>query len=120
MSATANLPAVPRKGVQIPIAGFKDVYDLDGVERALQELPAGANESLKATYEKMIKAGATRLAVKPAGVPAMEHLYEDLPNFTEVLDDIKKQIALCATSNDPLELMPMLLLGDPGIGKTHF
>lgn len=120
MSATANLPAVTRKGVHIPIAGFKDVYDVDGVERALQELPSGANESLKATYEKMIKAGGTRLTVKPAGVPAMEHLYEELPNFADVLDDVKKQIALCASSNDPLELAPMLLLGDPGIGKTHF
>jgi ATP-dependent Lon protease len=120
MSATANLPAVARKRVDIPIAGFKDVYDVDAVERALQELPPSANESLKATYEKMIKAGGTRLTVKPAGVPAMEHLYEELPNFGDVLDDVKKQIALCATSNDPLELQPLLLLGDPGIGKTHF
>ena len=89
-------------------------------ERALQELPSGASESLKATYEKMIKAGGTRLTVKPAGLLAMDHLYGELPNFTEVLNDVRKQIALCASSNDPLELAPMLLLGDPGIGKTHF
>jgi ATP-dependent Lon protease len=119
MSATANVPAVARP-VSIPIAGFKDVYDVDTVDRALAELTAGASDSLKVTYEKMIKAGGTRLTVKPAGVPAMEHLYDELPNFTEVLDDIRKQIALCATSTDALELAPMLLLGDPGIGKTHF
>jgi len=120
MGMTANLPAVARQGVNIPIAGFKDVYSVDTVERALQELPSGASESLKATYEKMIKAGGTRLTVKPAGLPAMEHLYDELPNFAEVLDDVKKQIALCAPSNDALELQPMLLLGEPGIGKTHF
>jgi ATP-dependent Lon protease len=68
----------------------------------------------------MIKLGGTRLTVKPAGIPAMAHLYDDLPNFGDVLDDIKKQIALCAGSIDSLELTPMLLLGDPGIGKTHF
>lgn len=119
MSATANVPAVARP-VSIPIAGFKDVYDVDSVDRALAELPAGASEALKSTYEKMLKAGGTRLTVKPSGVPAMEHLYEELPNFTEVLDDIRKQIALCASSADTLELAPMLLLGDPGIGKTHF
>jgi ATP-dependent Lon protease len=116
MSATANLPAV----VNIPIAGFKAVYDVDAVDRALAELPSGANEALKATYEKMLKAGGTRLTVKPAGVPAMAHLYDQLPNFTAVLDDVKKQIALCASSADALELQPMLLLGEPGIGKTHF
>ena len=116
MSATANLPAV----VSIPIAGFKEVYDVDAVDRALAELPSGANEALKATYERMLKAGGTRLTVKPAGVPAMAHLYDQLPNFTAVLDDVKKQIALCASSADALELQPMLLLGAPGIGKTHF
>jgi ATP-dependent Lon protease len=120
MPAKTNLPAVTRKAVNIPIGGFKDVYDVEVVDRALADLPAGANEALKTTYEKMLKAGGTRLTVKPAGVPAMAHLYDELPNFGEVLDDVKKQIALCASSSDSLELAPMLLLGDPGIGKTHF
>jgi ATP-dependent Lon protease len=43
-----------------------------------------------------------------------------LPNFSEPLDDIRKQLALCTDTEDRLELAPMLLLGDPGIGKTHF
>ena len=120
MSVTANLPAVTRPPVTIPLAGFKEIYDLDRVDRALAELPAGANEALKAAYEKMLKAGGTRFAVKPAGVPAMAHLYDQLPNFGAALDDVKKQIALCASSSDALEIQPMLLLGKPGIGKTHF
>ena len=106
--------------INIPIAGFIDVYDVAAVDRALQELPASANEALKSTYEKMLKTGGTRLAVKLSGIPAMEELYDELPNFAEILDDIKKHIALCASSNDPMELPPMLLLGEPGIGKTHF
>jgi ATP-dependent Lon protease len=106
--------------MSLPIAGFKEVYDIAAVDRALQDLSPGASEGLKSTYEKMLKAGGARFAVKLSGVPAMESLYEDLPNFSEVLDDIRKQIALCASSNDPLELPPLLLVGEPGIGKTHF
>jgi len=118
--STANLP-VPRKpAVDLPIAGFKDIYDVESVDRALQELAPGASDALRSTYEKMIKLGGRRLNVKPTGLPAMDALYEDLPNFAEVLDDIKKQFALVNGSDDPLELTPMLLLGDPGIGKTHF
>jgi ATP-dependent Lon protease len=120
MPATANVPAVTRQPLNIPIGGFKDVYDVDAVDRALAELPQGANDALKSTYEKMIKAGGTRLTAKPSGLPAMEHLFDELPNFGAVLEDIRKQIALCASSADALEITPMLLLGDPGIGKTHF
>jgi ATP-dependent Lon protease len=36
------------------------------------------------------------------------------------LDEVKRQLALSQDSDEGLELMPMLLLGPPGIGKTHF
>src|SRR5919112_2393096 len=106
--------------VTIPIAGFKDVYDVPAVEKALQELSSSANEALRATYEKMLRLGGQRFTVKPSALPEMDALFEDLPNFTDVLEDIRKHLALCIDSNDSIELPPMLLLGDPGIGKTHF
>lgn len=106
--------------VTLPVAGFKTVYDTAKVEHALQELPASAHEGLRTTYEKMLKNGGSRLCVKPAHMPDMDPLYQELPNFTEVLDDIRKQLALCIETDDTLEIAPILLLGDPGIGKTHF
>src|ERR671919_610704 len=106
--------------VAIPIAGFKDVYDVGTVEKALQELSPSANEALRTLYEKMLRLGGQRFTVKPSALPAMDELCEELPNFAAVLADIRKHLALCIGSNDSIELPPMLLLGEPGIGKTHF
>src|SRR6476659_2051386 len=106
--------------VSIPIAGFKDVYDVPQVEKALHDLPTGANESLRAVYEKMLRLGGQRFTVKPSALPEMDAMFDELPNFSDVLEDIRKHLALCVDSSDSIELPPMLLLGEPGIGKTHF
>lgn len=104
----------------ISLAAFKQVYATQAVEHALSDLTEGANEALRTTYEKMLRAGGMRFAVKPSALPDMDSLYDELPNFAEPLDDIRKQLALCSGTDDRLELAPILLLGDPGIGKTHF
>ncbi len=105
---------------RIPIAHMRHVYNLGEVEKKLGKLPPREHESLRATYERMLEKGPERFQVKPSGLPAMEHLYDELPNFHTVLDDLRRQLALCTDSRDALEITPMLLLGPPGVGKTHF
>src|SRR5512139_2886233 len=117
MPSNVTLP-VPAPA--IPVAGFKDVYDTAAVERALQELPASANEALRALYEKMLRLGGQRFSVKPSGLPQMQALFDELPNFADVLEHIRRQLALCVDSEDEVELQPILLLVNPGIGKMHF
>ena len=112
--------ALPVPAPTIPVAGFKDVYDTAAVEKALQDLPQSSSEALRALYEKMLRLGGQRFAVKPSGLPQMQALFEDLPNFAEVLEQIRRQLALCVDSEDDIELPPILLLGAPGIGKTYF
>ena len=108
----------------LPIARMRNVFREDDVERKLAKLQAQGNEreheSLRATYERMLERGPQRFAVKPSGVPDMAPLYEQLPNFADVLDDVKRHVALSQDSQDHLEVTPMLLLGPPGVGKTHF
>lgn len=119
MSTSNDLVPVSSRG-SIPIARMRSVYRVDDVGRKLDRLPDKEHESLRSTYERMIEKGPDRFQVKPAGLPAMDHLYDDLPNFADVLDDVKRQLALCEDSRDALEITPLLLLGAPGIGKTHF
>jgi len=118
-SSQELVPFVAERG-NIPIAQMRSVYRVGDVEKRLTGLPAKDHETLRNTYERMLEKGPERFQVKPSGLPAMDHLYDELPNFAEVLDDVRRQLALCQDSRDALEITPMLLLGPPGIGKTHF
>lgn len=120
MSESHDLVPVSGMSQHIPIAKMRRVYRTEDVERRLGKLPHKEHENLRSTYERMIEKGPERFQVKPSGVPAMDRLYDELPNFHAALDDVKRQLALCQDSRDALEIAPMLLLGPPGVGKTHF
>lgn len=102
------------------VAAYKSVYAVEDVERKLKGLQTEAHDQLRHTYARMIEAGGQRLAIKPAELPDMDALRQELPNFEEPLEDIRRSVALAADSRDAIEITPMLLLGEPGIGKTHF
>jgi len=120
MPTSNDLVTVSTRQGSLPIARMRSLYRVDEVGRKLDKLPQKEHESLRSTYERMLEKGPERFQVKPSGLPVMGHLYDELPNFTEVLDDIKRQLALCEDSRDALEITPLLLLGPPGVGKTHF
>src|SRR5205814_5425381 len=61
------------------------------------------HENLRSTYERMLERGPERFQVKPSGVPEMAHLYDQLPNFIDALDDVKRHVALSQDSRDGLE-----------------
>jgi len=104
----------------LPVASVRSVFRPHDVERKLAKLPEREHEALRTTYQRMLERGPERFQVKPGGIPDMAHLYEELPNFTDALDDVRRHVALSQDSRDGLEVTPMLLLGPPGIGKTHF
>jgi ATP-dependent Lon protease len=122
MSSSRSLVASHSLG--LPIAQMRSVFSADDVERKLAKLQASGNERehevLRNTWQRMLERGPERFAVKPSGVPDMAPLYDLLPNFGEVLDDVKRHVALSQDSRDSLEVTPILLLGPPGVGKTHF
>src|SRR3954469_1045345 len=118
MQSRSLVPHSP--GLKLPIANVRNVFRPHEVERKLAKLPARDHESLSATYERMLERGPERFQVKPSGIPEMDALYEQLPNFADALDDVKRHVALSQDATGGIEITPMLLLGPPGIGKTHF
>ncbi len=119
MQSRSLVPQSPPK-LKLPIANMRNVFRPHDVERKLAKLPARDHESLRATYERMLERGPERFQVKPSGIPEMAGLYDQLPNFAAALDDVKRHVALSQDAADGIEITPMLLLGPPGIGKTHF
>ena len=112
------------QSLSLPVAQMRSVFCTSDVERKLARLQDAGQQrdfdNLRIVYERMLERGPERFQVKPQGVPDMANLYDRLPNFTEALDDVRRHVALAQDSRDGLEVTPMLLLGPPGIGKTHF
>ena len=106
--------------LQIPIAEMRTIYQLADVEKAREESAPGQNESLSSLYDKMRKLGGERFAVRPSSTDPLDSLYDRCPNFAPVIDDLKKYAALAVSGHDAMSCTPILLLGEPGIGKTHF
>jgi len=106
--------------VQIPIAEYRSIYSVADVDRAMEDTASSKNEALKSLYEKMIRSGGIRYIIKPSSTAGIDSLYEKSPNFTEVIDALKKHMSLAISGNEPMQITPILLLGEPGLGKTHF
>ena len=119
-SRNAVPPTSQSAPFHLPVAQMRRVFQPEDVERKLAKLQGDESGNLHATYRRMLERGPQRFQVKPSGVPDMAELYQTLPNFTEVLDDVKRHVALSQDCRDGIEVTPILLLGPPGIGKTHF
>ncbi|MBI3230900.1 MAG: AAA family ATPase [Burkholderiales bacterium] len=103
----------------ITIAQTRPVYNIAEVQGAM-ERSHGRLPELDAFYERMLDSGADRFVTKPSSTDAFDELYEECPNFSEVLDDLSRYLGLALAGNSSVNVMPVLLLGEPGVGKTHF
>ncbi len=104
----------------LAIARSHSIYDLEDVQNAQTRAKAAQAQELDAFYENMLNLGAERFVTTPSSADALAPLYEDCPNFSEVLDDLKRYVGLALAGGAGMNVMPVLLLGDPGVGKTHF
>ncbi len=105
--------------MSITLARTRAVYDLLDVQDAL-ERSRGRSPELDTFYERMLETGPERFVTTPSSIASLDALREDCPNFDEVLDDLARYLRLAHAGNRGFNVMPILLLGGPGVGKTHF
>ena len=78
----------------------------------------------KALFEKLKDLGAFRTLrhhnTYATTLNALGELGLQQPHFAEVIDFVKARIVLARELATPLALPPILLVGPPGVGKTHF
>lgn len=104
----------------IPLADLQPIYSVAEVDRALEDRAAQKHEGLKGWYDRMRALGGSRYIIKPSTHTAVDDLYDASPNFVAVIDDIKKFLALAVAGHEAVQFTPMLLVGEPGLGKTWF
>ncbi|MBC7454961.1 MAG: AAA family ATPase [Massilia sp.] len=105
--------------MSITLARTRALYDLADVQVALDR-SKGRSPELEAFYERMLDTGAERFVTTPSSTAALAPLFEECPNFDEVLGDLTRYLGLAHAGDSGFNVMPILLLGDPGVGKTHF
>src|SRR5438552_9205640 len=107
-------------GPVIPLADLQPIYSVADVGRAREDGAARRNEGLKSWYDRMCELGGSRYIIKPSTASAVDDLYDASPNFARVVDDLRKYLALAVAGNEAVQFTPMLLVGEPGLGKTYF
>lgn len=96
------------------------IYAVADVEKALSKVDGQNGQGLRRVYEQMLEAGPERFISKPRDCSVLDGLVAECPNFDGVLQDLANYVELAAAGKGGINIMPILLAGDPGVGKTHF
>lgn len=76
---------------------------------------------LQKIYDELVDRGTTtRPMAMPKSFQPLESLAQKQPHMKQVVQFVVDQITLAQHSRKPLRLQPMLIVGEAGVGKTHF
>lgn len=104
----------------IALASSIDIYDVREVTLALDGVTSPQQDGLRRIYKKMIALGGARYITKPSGTQGLKDLKAAAPNFSKVIDSLCEHVELARYKTGSFKIRPILLAGDPGVGKTHF
>ena len=80
-----------------------------------------AHKRYREMFERLKEMGNFRRLASPSKwADGLDKLKSEQPHFGEVIDFVRQQFALSVARGSPIRIPPVLLLGEPGVGKTHF
>lgn len=69
----------------------------------------------------LLATGPWRRTILPEDAETrLDQLAATMRHFSSVVDDLRDAVTLARRGGKPLSVPPLLLLGPPGVGKTHF
>ena len=99
-----------------------DDKEVDAKRDMRGDIDGGKNDDKIIEYLDVIKHQDPKMNVIPtmSAVNELVKLKEQFPNFTQVIDFLVKYTTFKALKGEPIQLPPINLQGEPGIGKTYF
>ena len=71
-------------------------------------------------YRRLVLQESCHRKLATAGAVALNRMRKIQPHMAEVIEFVQRHLNLAQYSTSPQPIPPFLLVGDPGIGKTHF
>lgn len=97
------------------------LFNVAALEDRLASLQHREDRAVENELQRAKKIGPTRMLAMPPGVAAIAHLAASFPHFAAVIELVRQRAALADVSPGRVfALPPILLAGDPGVGKTAF
>lgn len=102
------------------------VYDVQEPLKLIQDLKTRTpdkeiHKRHELLYKQLKSKGHLRSLAQPkVDLQELEHMRMAFPHFSSVLDLVRDQYAFSELTGKPFVIPPILLGGDPGIGKTRF
>lgn len=103
---------------ELPWVDFGDW--LDAAERVARSSNSDHADRKNLIAGHLPRSGFNRRFAQAPEPAAIEPLAEEFPNFAPVAEHYAAQVAIAKLGNGRLRLLPVLLLGEAGIGKTAF
>jgi ATP-dependent Lon protease len=89
--------------------------------KAMSRMDGDSKQRLEKIYRELLRHGTTlRDIAKPKSLKPLQELAAKQPHMKEVVNFVIAQLNMAQRSAKPVRLQPMLLVGEAGVGKTHF
>jgi ATP-dependent Lon protease len=118
---------IRRAGRRHGVRGSMKLYDPMQADKALSAMPrvTRPNERMelqRALLESLAEGDPQRAVATPGPQwrRDLARLRAAFPNFSQVLDAVERHLYLQRNARKPLQLPPMCLIGDAGVGKSQF